>query len=54
MEVLLFLSTNLPLGLSDIDYDVILCSGWGIHITCKVPGGAKGSRVKDLFMNFAI
>ena len=52
MGVLLFLSTSLPSGLSDIDYDVILCSGWGIHITCKVPGGAKGSRVKDFVHEF--
>lgn len=52
MGVLLFLSTSPPSGMTQIDYDVMLCSGWGIHVTCKVPGGTKGTRVKDFVHEF--
>lgn len=40
-----FWSTSLPaLKLANVDYDVYLCTGSGLLVTCKVPGGIK--RVK--------
>lgn len=41
MGTLLFLSTAPPSGMDDVDFDVLLCSGSGAMITCKVPGVAN-------------
>jgi len=44
MGVLLFLSTRLPSGMTDVDFDIALCGGWGVIVVCKVP---QGKTVKD-------
>jgi hypothetical protein len=50
MGVLLYLSTAPPSGMSDLDFDVILCSGWGINVVCKVP--KTHASVKDFVHEF--
>lgn len=41
MGLLFFLSTSPPVGMNEIDFDLLLCSGSGVNVMCKVPGGTK-------------
>jgi hypothetical protein len=47
MGTLLYLSTSPPAGMADLDFDVLLCSGWGVNVVCKVPGPKKDKSVKN-------
>lgn len=51
LGVLLYTSTSPPGGMKDMDFDVMLCAGGGMNVSCKVPRPAaeasrRGSKKK--------